>query len=90
MVVPPIGAFHGVETNYSKILVKSSPTCNCLLQILLSHALTLKFSSGATYQLLTTITTPNYTLYHNWATTVVVVVVINASYPSLSLRNRTI
>ena len=90
MVVPPIGAIRGVETNYLRILVESLSMRNCLLQILLSNALTLKSSFGATYQLQTTITTPNYTLYHNRATTVVVVVVINASYPSLSLRNRTI
>jgi len=90
MVVPPIGVIRGVETNCLRILVKSLSMRNCLLQILLSNALTLKSSSGATYQLQTTITTPNYTLYHNRATKLVVVVVINASYPSLSLRNRTI
>lgn len=44
-VVPPIGAIHHVQMNISRVLAESLSESNCLLQILLSHALAFKFSS---------------------------------------------
>ena len=99
MTIPPIGAIRGVETNNLGTLVESMSKTKCLLQIL-SYALTLKFfprlhsnykqnrareSKLQPSQLLPT--TPCIVV--DQGKVVVVAVVINAPYPSLSLKNRT-
>ena len=68
MIILPIGAIHGVETNNLWILVDSLSKSNYPYKILF-HALALKFIHTEENQrkLTTTIRTiPNYTLYCSW------------------------
>ena len=98
IVVTPIGAIHGVETNNFWILIESLFKSNCLLQIL-SHALALEFLSASyivtNKQNRTTSgklqpSQPLPTTLHIVVGQVrvvdMVVVGIYASYPSLSLE----
>ena len=99
MIVPPIGAIRGVETNNLGTLVESLSKTKSLLQIL-SYALTLnsfqvphsnykqnrpRESKLQPSQLLPTAPC----IIVGQGKVVVVAVVINAPYPSLSLKYRT-
>jgi hypothetical protein len=47
MIIPPIGAIHGVEMNNLRIIVDILSKSNCIPQILF-HALALKLTPDAT------------------------------------------
>ena len=92
LISPPIGAIRGEETINIWILMECLFKRNILLQSL-SHALALKFSPGphstkcdnhGNYSQL-----PLIVVGQGRVVVVVFVVVINAPYPSLSLKNRT-